>query len=102
MDVLLLQKLCLPVLCGELAELVSILLRNIKSKQNLLDRIAPVQYWSRHESERYDRVLLDAPCSNDRHIVQQVSLPSEVSFSSWICSATLPDQDSFIIWAQQG
>uniref|UniRef100_A0A7S3VP42 NOL1/NOP2/Sun domain family member 4 n=1 Tax=Dunaliella tertiolecta TaxID=3047 RepID=A0A7S3VP42_DUNTE len=29
------------------------------------------KYWSRHESERYDRVLLDAPCSNDRHIVQQ-------------------------------
>lgn len=31
------------------------------------------KYWSRHESERYDRVLLDAPCSNDRHIVQQVT-----------------------------
>jgi hypothetical protein len=28
-------------------------------------------YWRSQEAESFDRVLLDAPCSSDRHIVQQ-------------------------------
>ena len=31
------------------------------------------RFWGRHEAEQYDRVLLDAPCSSDRHVLQQAA-----------------------------
>lgn len=30
-------------------------------------------YWNRAETEMYDRVLVDVPCSSDRHVVQQAA-----------------------------
>ncbi|GAX74703.1 hypothetical protein CEUSTIGMA_g2151.t1 [Chlamydomonas eustigma] len=29
------------------------------------------KYWARNECDTYDRVLIDAPCSSDRHVMQQ-------------------------------
>lgn len=60
--------------CGEPHDRMvhSLAKRRPISNQGRLHASPFVQYWSRHEFERYDRVLLDAPCSNDRHIVQQV------------------------------
>ena len=28
-------------------------------------------WWNKHQHEMYDRVLVDAPCSSDRHVLQQ-------------------------------
>ena len=41
-------------------------------------------YWQRQESETYDRILIDAPCSSDRHHLQQ-SLVSrgQIPASAW-------------------
>ena len=39
-------------------------------------RVTPhdgARFWGRHEAEQYDRVLLDAPCSSDRHVLQQAA-----------------------------
>lgn len=30
-------------------------------------------FWRTQEPESYDRILLDAPCSSDRHILQQAA-----------------------------
>jgi 16S rRNA C967 or C1407 C5-methylase (RsmB/RsmF family) len=40
-------------------------------------------FWQRREGEEYDRVLLDAPCSSDRHVVQHNSSRSSVPKSQW-------------------
>lgn len=32
-----------------------------------------IMCWSKREEETFDRILIDAPCSSDRHFVQQVS-----------------------------
>ena len=31
-------------------------------------------WWSKHDECTYDRVLIDAPCSSDRHVVQQAKM----------------------------
>ncbi|KAL4433921.1 hypothetical protein ABPG75_000362 [Micractinium tetrahymenae] len=39
-------------------------------------RVTPhdaARWWGRQEAESFDRVLLDAPCSSDRHVVQQAA-----------------------------
>lgn len=39
-------------------------------------RVTPhdgARFWGRQEAEQYDRVLLDAPCSSDRHVLQQAA-----------------------------
>jgi 16S rRNA C967 or C1407 C5-methylase (RsmB/RsmF family) len=28
-------------------------------------------WWNKHQHEMYNRVLVDAPCSSDRHVLQQ-------------------------------
>ena len=29
------------------------------------------RWWARYEAETYDRVLVDAPCTSERHVIQQ-------------------------------
>eukprot|EP00775_Hariotina_reticulata_P005229 gene5229-5465_t len=42
------------------------------------------KHWSRFEGCLYDRVLLDAPCSSERHVVQQMlAAGGQVAASSW-------------------
>eukprot|EP00775_Hariotina_reticulata_P005225 gene5224-5462_t len=42
------------------------------------------KHWSRFEGCLYDRVLLDAPCSSERHVVQQaLAAGGQVAASSW-------------------
>ena len=42
------------------------------------------RHWSRFEGEMYDRILLDAPCSSDRHVVAAaVAQGGRVSAGDW-------------------
>ena len=39
-------------------------------------RVTPhdaARYWSRFEAETYDGILLDAPCTSERHVLQQAA-----------------------------
>ncbi|KAG2427246.1 hypothetical protein HXX76_012442 [Chlamydomonas incerta] len=42
-------------------------------------------YWGRNQGGTYDRVLVDAPCSSDRHVMQQAATTSRgvISASEW-------------------
>ncbi|PNW74307.1 hypothetical protein CHLRE_13g602300v5 [Chlamydomonas reinhardtii] len=42
-------------------------------------------YWGRNQGATYDRVLVDAPCSSDRHVMQQAATTSRgvISASDW-------------------
>jgi 16S rRNA C967 or C1407 C5-methylase (RsmB/RsmF family) len=43
-----------------------------------------VKYWGTFERGMYDYVLLDAPCSSDRHVLQQaVRRDGAISHSEW-------------------
>lgn len=43
-----------------------------------------VKYWSTFERGMYDYVLLDAPCSSDRHVLQQaLKRDGAISQSEW-------------------
>ena len=42
-------------------------------------RVTPydaARWWGRFESDSYDCVLLDAPCSSERHVIQQAASDS--------------------------
>jgi 16S rRNA C967 or C1407 C5-methylase (RsmB/RsmF family) len=42
------------------------------------------RHWSRFEGEMYDRILLDAPCSSDRHVVAAaVAQGGKVPLGAW-------------------
>ncbi|GAB4818203.1 hypothetical protein N2152v2_005249 [Parachlorella kessleri] len=55
-------------------------------------------FWRSQEPESYDRILLDAPCSSDRHIVQQAEAGSrrgsirKADWSAKRCKAIAGDQ----------
>eukprot|EP00877_Chromochloris_zofingiensis_P001035 jgi/Chrzof1/10932/Cz05g17200.t1 len=40
------------------------------------------KHWSKFDPEMYDRILIDAPCSSDRHVVQQSLLEGGVILQS--------------------
>ncbi|KAG2429203.1 hypothetical protein HYH02_014135 [Chlamydomonas schloesseri] len=42
-------------------------------------------YWGRNQGASYDRVLVDAPCSSDRHVMQQAATTARgvISASEW-------------------
>jgi hypothetical protein len=41
-------------------------------------------WWRQKEIEVYDRVLIDAPCSSDRHVLQQACVKrGRISSSAW-------------------
>ena len=41
------------------------------------------RYWSRFEAETYDCILLDAPCTSERHVVQQAAVSSNAGKIRW-------------------
>lgn len=38
-----------------------------------------ISWWSNNEEEKFDRILIDAPCSSDRHVIQQAAKRSHNS-----------------------
>lgn len=41
-----------------------------------MHRVTPhdaARYWNRFEADTYDCILLDAPCTSERHVVQQAA-----------------------------
>ena len=39
------------------------------------------RWWGRHEAGAYDRVLVDAPCTSERHVLQQAAAAHRQSIS---------------------
>ncbi|KAI7837380.1 hypothetical protein COHA_008819, partial [Chlorella ohadii] len=69
------------LVCNELdasrrARLVRVLRDYVPVPARYRIRVTPhdgARFWGRQEAEQYDRVLLDAPCSSDRHVLQQAA-----------------------------
>ena len=64
-------------------------------------------WWRQKEAGKYDRVLVDAPCSSDRHVVQQAlrnSRACAISSADWSaqqCAKLAALQVRLVAWPSQ-
>jgi 16S rRNA C967 or C1407 C5-methylase (RsmB/RsmF family) len=54
------------------ARLINVVNQHLKEKERTIVEITPhdATKWGLYEKEKYDAILLDAPCSSERHVIQ--------------------------------
>ncbi|KAL4441875.1 hypothetical protein ABPG77_003791 [Micractinium sp. CCAP 211/92] len=70
------QLVCNELDTGRRGRLLRVLKAYVPADVRQHMRVTPhdaARWWGRQEAESFDRVLLDAPCSSDRHVAQQAA-----------------------------